>query len=132
MTKLDNDIITFSILKGELKDRGWSIREWDYPLGYIELDYTELKDDDSKLIFMRNSLIRDEWNANIWKVVQIKMSPAFVGMTDEEVKLIVDLLSALRLCGDQFIDYDSLLECDHDKIENRLEYVNNLYHGINY
>jgi len=123
------DTVTIPLLKKAFKDHDWEVREWDYPLGYIEMDYVGLGTfDSSKLIFMRNSYTTKNWNGNKWDVT-VRLSPVIHMLTEEEIELIHSLLTALRLSDEHFIKEEDLIESDRDKLDERHEYIEVIMSG---
>jgi len=127
--KISIDTVTIPLLKKAFKDHDWEVREWDYPLGYIEMDYVGLGTfDSSKLIFTRNSYTIKSWNENKWNVT-VQLSSVISILLEEEIELIHSFLIALRLSDEHFIKYEDLIESDRDKIDERHEYIEALVSG---
>lgn len=114
------DKVRIPLLKEEFKRRDWSIVEWDTRIGYIEFEYTGIRDS-SRIILYRNWYIRDAFNRNEWKVT-FKISPVVESLLFEEIELIRSLMTSLKLSKD-FVTFDDLFESDHDKIEEKKEYI---------
>lgn len=114
------DKIRIPLLKEEFKRRDWAIIEWDTRIGYIEFEYTGIRDS-SRIILYRNWYIRDAFNRNEWKVT-FKITPVVESLLFEEIELIRSLMTSLKLSKD-FAAFDDLFESDHDKIEEKKEYV---------
>lgn len=121
--------VIIPLLKKAFKEHDWEVREWDYPLGYIEMDYVGLGTfDSSKLIFTRNSYTIKNWNGNKWDVT-VRLSPVTRMLLEEEIELIHSFLIALRLSDENFIKDEDLIESDRDKIDERHEYIEALMSG---
>lgn len=114
------DKVRIPLLKEEFKRRDWAIVEWDTRIGYIEFEYTGIRDS-SRIILYRNWYIRDAFNRNEWKVT-FKITPVVESLLFEEIELIRSLMTSLKLSKD-FVSFDDLFESDHDKIEEKKEYV---------
>lgn len=112
--------VRIPLLKEEFKRRDWAIVEWDTRIGYIEFEYTGIRDS-SRIILYRNWYIRDAFNRNEWKVT-FKITPVVESLLFEEIELIRSLMTSLKLSKD-FVSFDDLFESDHDKIEEKKEYV---------
>lgn len=115
------DTVTIPLLKKEFERRDWSIVEWDTRIGYIELEYTGIRDQ-SRIILHRNWYIRDLFNRNEWKVT-FKITPAVESLLFEEIELIRSLMTALKLSSKDFVTFDDLFESDYDKIEEKKDYI---------
>lgn len=118
------DTVTIPLLKKEFERRDWSIVEWDTRIGYIEFEYTGIRDN-SRIILYRNWYIRDLFNRNEWKVT-FKITPAVESLLFEEIELIRSLMTALKLSSissKDFVTFDDLFESDHDKIEEKKDYI---------
>ena len=114
------DKVMIPLLKEEFKRRDWAIVEWDTRIGYIEFEYTGIRDS-SRIILYRNWYVRDHFNRNEWKVT-FKISPVVESLLFEEIELIRSLMTSLKLSKD-FVSFDDLFESDHDKIEEKKEYI---------
>lgn len=114
------DKVRIPLLKEEFKRRDWAIVEWDTRIGYIEFEYTGIRDS-SRIILYRNWYIRGAFNRNEWKVT-FKISPVVESLLFEEIELIRSLMTSLKLSKD-FVAFDDLFESDHDKIEEKKEYI---------
>lgn len=112
--------VRIPLLKEEFKRRDWAIVEWDTRIGYIEFEYTGIRDS-SRIILYRNWYIRDAFNRNEWKVT-FKITPVVESLLFEEIELIRSLMTSLKLSKD-FVSFDDLFESDHDKIEEKKEYI---------
>lgn len=114
------DTVTIPLLKKEFERRDWSIVEWNTRIGYVEFEYTGIRDS-SRIILYRNWYIRDAFNRNEWKVT-FKITPVVESLLFEEIELIRSLMTSLKLSKD-FVTFDDLFESDHDKIEEKKEYI---------
>lgn len=114
------DKVRIPLLKEEFKRRDWAIVEWDTRIGYIEFEYTGIRDS-SRIILYRNWYIRDAFNRNEWKVT-FKITPVVESLLFEEIELIRSLMTSLKLSKD-FVTFDDLFESDHDKIEEKKECI---------